>query len=89
MKAAEPNHCAIFSGVGSICAEVLLSLMPTRWSPARVYFGVEKCPTLEEGVGYLATIVPPNSANLERARQGACLLVGLCTDGWFAVVIEP
>jgi hypothetical protein len=70
MKAAEPNHGAIFSGVGSICAEVLLSLMPTALEPARAYFGVEKCPTVEESVEYLATIFPPNSANTAYSWRG-------------------
>ena len=70
MKAAEPNHGAIFSGDGSICAEVLLSLMPTALEPGGAYFGVEKCPTVEEGVEYLATVVPSNGANTAYSWRG-------------------
>jgi hypothetical protein len=49
MKAAEPNHCAIFSGVGSICAEVLLSLMPTALEPGEGLLRCREMPNRRRG----------------------------------------
>jgi hypothetical protein len=64
MKAAEPNHGAIFSGDGSICAEVLLL------EPGEGLLRCREMPNCRRGVGYLATIVPPNSANTAYSWRG-------------------